>query len=116
MRKIGVALLAILVAVAFSAALATHTLAAGKKKRAKYGEDKRATKMEDFKGMKIRTPGWYMDILNLLGASVTPLPGSEIYLARERGVIVACEFSSPAGNYPMGFQDITKYIIEPGMH
>ncbi len=78
--------------------------------------NKKATKMEDFKGMKIRTPGWYMDILNLLGASVTPLPGSEIYLALERGVIDACEFSSPAVNMPMGFQDITKYIIEPGVH
>ncbi len=78
--------------------------------------NKKATKMEDFKGMKIRTPGWYMDILNLLGASVTPLPGSEIYLALERGVIDACEFSSPAVNMPMGFHDITKYIIEPGVH
>ncbi len=78
--------------------------------------NKKATKMRDFKGMKIRTPGWYMDILNLLGASVTPLPGSEVYLALERGVIDAAEFSSPAVNYPMGFQDITKYIIMPGVH
>ncbi len=78
--------------------------------------NKKATKMEDFKGMKIRTPGWYMDILNLMGASVTPLPGSEVYLALERGVIDAAEFSSPAVNYPMGFQDITKYIIMPGVH
>ena len=78
--------------------------------------NKKATKMEDFKGMKIRTPGWYMDILNLMGASVTPLPGSEVYLALERGVIDAAEFSSPAVNYPMGFQDITKYIIVPGVH
>lgn len=78
--------------------------------------NRKATSMKDFKGMKIRTPGWYMDILNLLGASVTPLPGSEIYLALERGVIDACEFSSPAVNLPMGFQDITKYIIEPGVH
>jgi TRAP-type mannitol/chloroaromatic compound transport system substrate-binding protein len=66
--------------------------------------------------MKIRTPGWYMDILNLMGASVTPLPGSEIYLALERGVIDAAEFSSPAVNLPMGLQDITKYIIMPGVH
>ena len=72
--------------------------------------------MEDFKGMKVRTPGWYMDILNRLGASVTPLPGSEIYLALERGVIDACEFSCPAVNYPMGFHEITKYVIEPGVH
>lgn len=76
----------------------------------------KATKMEDFKGMRVRTPGWYMDILNNLGASVSPLPGGEVYLALERGVIDAAEFSSPAINYPMGFDEITKYVIEPGVH
>ena len=35
--------------------------------------NKRASKMEDFKGMRVRTVGWYMDILNNLGASVSPL-------------------------------------------
>ncbi len=78
--------------------------------------NKRATKMEDFKGMKIRTVGWYQDILNSLGANVTPLPGPEIYLALERGVIDGCEFSSPAINLPQGFYEITKYVIEPGVH
>ena len=78
--------------------------------------NKRATSMEDFKGMRVRTPGWFMDILNNLGASVSPLPGGEVYLALERGVIDAAEFSSPAINYPMGFDDITKYAIQPGVH
>ncbi len=78
--------------------------------------NKRATKMQDFKGMRVRTPGWYMDIMNNLGASVTPLPGGEVYLALERGVIDAAEFSSPAINYPMGFDEITKYVIQPGVH
>ena len=78
--------------------------------------NKRATKMEDFKGMRVRTPGWYMDILNNLGASVSPLPGGEVYLALERGVIDAAEFSSPAINYPMGFDDVTQYTIQPGVH
>jgi len=78
--------------------------------------NKKASKMADFKGMRVRTPGWYMDILNSLGASVTPLPGGEVYLALERGVIDAAEFSSPAINYPMGFDEITKYVIEPGVH
>ena len=32
------------------------------------------------------------------------------------GVIDAAEFSTPAINYPMGFDDITKYVIEPGVH
>ncbi|MCG8684345.1 MAG: TRAP transporter substrate-binding protein DctP [Desulfobacterales bacterium] len=78
--------------------------------------NKRATKMEDFKGMRLRTPGWFMDIMNNLGASVSPLPGGEVYLALERGVIDAAEFSSPAINYPMGFDEITKYVIQPGVH
>jgi TRAP-type mannitol/chloroaromatic compound transport system substrate-binding protein len=78
--------------------------------------NKRATAMEDFKGLRVRTPGWYMDILTKLGASVSPLPGGEIYLALERGVIDAAEFSSPAITYPMGFDQITKYVIEPGVH
>ncbi len=78
--------------------------------------NKKATKMTDFKGLRVRTPGWYMDIMNNLGASVSPLPGGEVYLALERGVIDAAEFSSPAMNYPMGFDEITKYVIEPGVH
>ena len=72
--------------------------------------------MADFKGMRIRTPGWYMDIMNNLGASVSPLPGGEVYLALERGVIDAAEYSTPAINYPMGFDEITKYAIQPGVH
>jgi len=78
--------------------------------------NKKASKMSDFKGMRIRTPGWYMDIMTQLGASVSPLPGGEVYLALERGVIDAAEFSTPAINYPMGFDDITKYVIQPGVH
>ena len=78
--------------------------------------NKKASKMSDFKGMRVRTPGWYMDIMTQLGASVSPLPGGEVYLALERGVIDAAEFSTPAINYPMGFDEITKYVIEPGVH
>ena len=78
--------------------------------------NKKATKMSDFKGLRVRTVGWYMDIMNKLGASVSPLAGGEVYLALERGVIDAAEFSAPAMNYPMGFDEITKYVIEPGVH
>jgi TRAP-type mannitol/chloroaromatic compound transport system substrate-binding protein len=77
---------------------------------------KKATKMEDLKGMKVRTVGWYQDILNQLGVNVSPLPGPEIFLALERGVIDGCEFSSPAVNFPQGFHEIAPYIIEPGVH
>jgi TRAP-type mannitol/chloroaromatic compound transport system substrate-binding protein len=78
--------------------------------------NKRAAKMEDFKGMKVRTWGWYLDILNELGASGVATPGGEIYLALQTGVLDAAEFSSPAVNWPMGFDEVTKYIIQPGVH
>jgi TRAP-type mannitol/chloroaromatic compound transport system substrate-binding protein len=78
--------------------------------------NKKAVKLDDFKGMKVRTVGWYMDILTKMGVSVTPLPGPEIYLALERGIIDAVEFSSPAANIPSGFHEITKFVIEPGVH
>jgi len=78
--------------------------------------NKKAVKMADFKGIKVRTVGWYMDILSRLGVSVTPLPGGEIYFALERGVIDGAEFATPAVNLPMGFDEVTKYVIEPGVH
>jgi len=77
---------------------------------------KRATKMEDFKGMKVRTIGWYMDLLTRMGISVVPLPPGEVYMALERGVIDAAELASPSMTYPMGFHEIAKYVIMPGLH
>ena len=74
------------------------------------------TKLDDFKGIKVRTVGWFMDILNRMGVSATSLPGSEVYLALERGIIDSAEFSSPAITYGMGFHEICKYVIEPGFH
>ena len=77
---------------------------------------KPVSNMLDFAGLKVRTVGWWQDILTQKGISVTPLPGSEVYLALERGVIDAAEFSSPAFTYPMGFHEIAKYVLLPGMH
>jgi TRAP-type mannitol/chloroaromatic compound transport system substrate-binding protein len=74
------------------------------------------SKFEDFKGIKVRTPGWFMDILNRIGVNATAIPGSEVYLALERGIVDAAEFSSPAITYGMGFHEICKYVIEPGVH
>ncbi len=78
--------------------------------------NKRATRMEDFVGMRVRTVGWYMEILDNLGVVVSPLPGGEVYLALERNIVDAAEFSSPAIDYAMGFDEITKFAIQPGVH
>jgi TRAP-type mannitol/chloroaromatic compound transport system substrate-binding protein len=78
--------------------------------------NRRATKMEDYKGMKVRTMGYYADIMNLVGASANVLPPTEIYLGLERGIVDAAEFSGPAANIPMGLHEISKYVLQPGIH
>lgn len=71
----------------------------------------------DLKGIKFRTFGLWAEILaEGFGASVVTIPGGEIYSAMERGVIDAFEYASPAGNWPMGWHEITKYIGLPGVH
>lgn len=77
---------------------------------------KPVNKLEDMAGMKVRTVGWAAEILKKLNVSVSPLPGGEIYLAFERGVLDAAEFSTPSATYPMGFQEIAKNAMVPGWH
>lgn len=70
--------------------------------------------LEDYKGKKLRTPSratiW---ILEKLGAAPVKMPGGEIYLALERGVIDGAEFSSPGIDWEMGLGEITKYWSVP---
>ncbi|MFO7644608.1 MAG: hypothetical protein R6W95_09525 [Desulfosarcina sp.] len=73
-------------------------------------------KLEDFVGLKYRTPGWWGEILKGMGVSVTMLPGTELYPALERGILDALEFSSPIVNRQQGFHEVTKYVAGPGMH
>jgi len=72
--------------------------------------------LADFKGLKFRTAGDWGSILTKMGASVVFLPGGEIYEAMKRGVIDAFEYSTPAVNFDMGFHEIAKYAVFPGIH
>ncbi|MDT4762504.1 C4-dicarboxylate TRAP transporter substrate-binding protein [Sphaerochaeta sp. PS] len=51
------------------------------------------TKPEDLKGMKIRTPGsqLFIDTINAMGATATPLPFSETISAVQQGVVDGLE-------------------------
>ena len=51
-----------------------------------------------------------------LGASVTLIPGGEIYQALEKGAIDATEFSLPNVDQRLGFADVAKYNYFPGWH
>lgn len=72
--------------------------------------------LDDFKGLKFRTVGYWGEILTKLGASVITLPGSEIYGALDRGVIDAAEFANPEADYGSALYEVAKYAHVPGIH
>jgi TRAP-type mannitol/chloroaromatic compound transport system substrate-binding protein len=71
---------------------------------------------EDIKGLKIRFYGLGGEVMNKMGASVSLIPGGEIFSALEKGVIDASEFSSPVVDQLLGFHKIAKYNYFPGWH
>jgi len=74
-------------------------------------------KLEDFKGIKIRTPAGLTSMLfTKLGASPVPLPGGEIYTALDTGVINAAEFVTLAENFGAGLHEVSKYVLWPSFH
>ena len=78
--------------------------------------NKPITKMEDFKGLKFRTSGYWGEILSAAGASVMMLPAGEVYEALQRKVLDAGEFSIPSMDKDLAFYEIAEYLLVPGIH
>lgn len=72
--------------------------------------------VEEFKGLKIRFAGLGGRVLQKFGASVTVIPGGEIFQALEKGAIDATEFSMPAIDEKLGFDKVAKNYYFPGWH
>ena len=72
--------------------------------------------LDDIAGLKIRFAGLGGKVLERLGASVTMLPGGEIFQALEKGAIDATEFSLPNVDQSLGFDRIAKLNYYPGWH
>jgi TRAP-type mannitol/chloroaromatic compound transport system substrate-binding protein len=70
----------------------------------------------DLEGLKIRFAGLGGRVMQKLGASVTMLPGGEIFQALEKGAIDATEFSLPEVDARLGFNRVARYNYFPGWH
>ncbi len=70
----------------------------------------------DVEGLKIRFAGLGGRALQKLGASVTMMPGGEIFQALEKGAIDATEFSLPEVDARLGFARVARYNYFPGWH
>jgi TRAP-type transport system periplasmic protein len=76
--------------------------------------NKKVEKTDDFKGLKIRVMPLYIPFMKSLGASPITMPPTDIYTAMERGVVDG--FMWPrVGMISWGLQEVTKFMIEPGV-
>jgi len=73
-------------------------------------------KLEDLKGLSLRTAGAWAQIVKGFGATPTVVPPAEIFTMLERRGVDAVEFVTPAVNAGAGYQNVAKYIIVPGVH
>jgi len=81
------------------------------------GSGEPPTKMEMFKGMRIRALGGTGDALRNLGAVPTSVPAPEVYNALERGVFQAVAFPSTYGFAAYKIYEISKWYttnLAPG--
>jgi len=70
----------------------------------------------DVEGLKIRFAGLGGRVMQRLGASVTMMPGGELFQALEKGAIDATEFSLPEVDARLGFDRVATYNYFPGWH
>jgi len=76
--------------------------------------NKKIEKIEDFKGMRIRVMPLYISFIKALGGSPVTISPDEIYTAIERGVVDGFMWPN-VGMISWGLQEVTKYIVDPGI-
>lgn len=69
----------------------------------------------DLKGFKIRSTPVYLALLRTLGATALQISPGETYTALERGVVDGYGWPS-VGLLDLGWQEKTKYRVEPGFY
>jgi TRAP-type mannitol/chloroaromatic compound transport system substrate-binding protein len=72
-------------------------------------------KIEDFKGYKVRSSGAIADMLKDLGASPVLIPGEELYLSLQTGVIDGAHWGAAGGALTMKLCEVAKYYIQPDL-
>lgn len=73
---------------------------------------KKFTKLDQLKGLKIRTSPMYIDFLKALGAIPIEISPGEVYQALERGVVDG--FMWPLVSIRgYGWHEVTKYVVGP---
>jgi len=71
------------------------------------------SKFSDYKGLKVRAFGIWADWLVHNGASIVQVPGGEIYIAIQTGILDAAAFAAPNAWAGMMIGEVADYYIDP---
>ena len=72
--------------------------------------------LSDLKGLKMRIPGLAGEVFTRAGAETVTLPGNEIFLSLQQGVVDAAEWVGPYNDLTFGFHQVADYYYYPGWH
>ncbi|WP_339523704.1 TRAP transporter substrate-binding protein [Pseudomonas sp. EA_35y_Pfl2_R111] len=76
--------------------------------------NKEINSVEDFQGLKMRTPGLGGEVLTKMGGTVVNMPAGEIFTALQTGAIDATEWIGPYNDQALGLHKAAKYYYTPG--
>src|SRR5690606_33370876 len=78
--------------------------------------EKPVTRVEDLKGLKVRTNGLAIALFTALGAAVNALPGGEIVPALGRGLLDGAQINHATSDRLLGFPDVSKLCMLQSFH
>ena len=77
---------------------------------------KEINSLSDLEGLKMRIPGLAGEVFTRAGAETVTLPGNEIFLSLQQGVVDAAEWVGPYNDLTFGFHQVADYYYNPGWH
>ena len=69
--------------------------------------------VEDLQGLTIRTPGFGGQVLSKVGASVQNVPGGEVFISLDTGVLDAADWVAPYDDEILGLYNAAQYYYMP---
>lgn len=78
--------------------------------------NKEINSVEDLRGLKMRIPGLGGEVLRLAGGTPVNIPGGDLFVSLQNGVIDATEWVGPYNDLAFGLYQAAKYYYYPGWH
>ena len=78
--------------------------------------NKEINSIQDLNGLKMRIPGLGGEVLRQAGGTPVNVPGGDLFVSLQNGVIDATEWVGPYNDLAFGLHKAAKYYYSPGWH